>query len=125
MLPITACIQLNSLKSITWITIQPVMMAPCASTIRPLFFHFLSSAVRVTMIPIPMVLNSTMPGIRKLWKGECCRTVDTDIPKSFPVGSTIIENPAARAFKLVMINKMIPMVLRVLLDFMMQISKNI
>jgi hypothetical protein len=61
-----------------------------------------------------MVRNKVIPGIRKLVKGEYCKTVSTDIPRSLPVGSTIIEYPAARAFKLVMISKIIPIMFRVL-----------
>jgi hypothetical protein len=66
---------------------------------------------------IPIEENKVMPGIRKLLKGECFKTLSTVIPRSLPEGSTIMENPAARAFKPVTISRIIPTRFNVLDDF--------
>jgi len=75
----------------------------------------------VTIESRPMRVNNVKPGMRKLLKGENFSTVSTDIPRSFPDGSTIIEYPAAKALRLVMINSIIPVVLSTLDLFMKKV----
>lgn len=71
----------------------------------------------------PIAVNNVRPGIKKLWKGECCKTLSTVIPKPLPEGSTIIDNPAASAFKPVTNSRIIPIKLRVFVGFMFSIIR--